>query len=85
MRIRTAAVWSVVFVFGMFALVIAGGAVGDHYLEQGRAIPLYARIFLGWAGFVRSFLWLLVPLIPSILITIAIFTPDARPRTQVRR
>lgn len=70
----------VVLVIGMYALPIAGEVVARRYLEQGRALPLYSRVFLGWAAFVGNVRWLLVPLTAAVLLALAIFTKQARSR-----
>ena len=82
MRYRTAAILSVVLIGGMFVLPVAAKAVLSGYVEHGLVIPLYLRIFFGFAAFCLSFSWLLALPIVGVLFTLAALT---HARAPVRR
>jgi hypothetical protein len=81
LRLRTAAILSVVRIGGMFALRTAGYHLALSYVEQGvKEIPPSARIFFIITAFFYSFWWLLAPAIVCVLFTVAILTSQSRQR-----
>lgn len=74
MRFRTAAIWSLVLIGGMFVLPKAVMAALLPSLQQGVPIPLYERILLGVAVFFLTFRFFLVLPILALLFTVAGFT-----------
>ena len=81
MRLRTAAILSVVLIGGMFALRTAAYHLALSYVEQGvKEVPSSARIFFIIAAFFYSFWWLLAPAIVCALFTVAILTSQSRQR-----
>ncbi len=81
MRLRTAAILSVVLVGGMIMLPRAGGAVARWYVEHPVEIPLYTRVFLEISIFFAAWWWLLALPTIGVLFTIAIFTTMARAKS----
>ena len=78
MRLRTAAMLSIVLVGVMFALPRAGAALANWYVEHPVRIPLYARVFLEIGIPFSAWWWIFTPVTVSILFTIAIFTAQLR-------
>jgi hypothetical protein len=81
LRLRTAAILSVVLIGGMFAMRSAGYHLALSYVEQGvKEIPPYARIFFVITAFFYGFWWLLAPAIVGVLLTVALVTSQSRQR-----
>ena len=81
MRLRTAAILSVVLIGGMFGLRSAGYHLALSYVEHGvKEIPPHARVFFVITAFVYSFWWILAPAIVGVLFTVALLTNQSRQR-----
>ena len=81
MRLRTAAILSVVLIGGMFALRSAGYHLALSYVGQGvKEIPPSARIFFVITAFFYSFWWILAPAIVGVPFTVVLLTSQARQR-----
>jgi len=81
LRLRTAAILSVVLIGGMFALRTAGYHLALSYVGQGvKEIPPSARIFFVITAFFYSFWWLLAPAIVGVLFTVALVSSQSRQR-----
>jgi hypothetical protein len=81
LRLRTAAILSVVLIGGIFALRSAGYHLALSYAEQGvKEIPPSARIFFIITAFFYGFWWLLAPAIVGVLFTVALVTSQSRQR-----
>lgn len=77
MRLRTAAILSVVLIGGMFALRSAGYHLALSYVEQGvKEIPPSVRFFFVMTAFFSSFWWVLAPAIVGVLFTVALVSPS---------
>ncbi|HKV78524.1 MAG TPA: hypothetical protein VJP02_10310 [Candidatus Sulfotelmatobacter sp.] len=75
MRLRTAAILSVVLIGGMFVLRSAGYHLALSYVERGaKEIPPSVRFFLVITAFFYTFWWLLAPAIVCVLFTVVIFS-----------
>jgi len=81
LRLRTAAILSVVLIGGMFALRSGGYHLALSYVEQGvKEVPPSARFFFIITAFFYSFWWLLTPAIVGVLFTVALLTSQSRQR-----
>jgi len=81
LRLRTAAILSVVLIGGMFALRSAAYHLALSYVEQGvKVIPPSVRIFFFITAFFSSFWWVLSPAIVGVLFTVALVTSQSRQR-----
>jgi hypothetical protein len=75
LRLRTAAILSVVLIGGTFALRSTGYHLALSYVEQGvKEIPPSARVFFVITAFFYSFWWMLAPAIVGVLFTVALLT-----------
>ena len=81
MRLRTAAILSVILIGGMFALRSVSYHLTLSYVEQGvKEIPPSARMFFVITAFFYSFWWMLAPAIVGVLFTVALLTRQSRQR-----